>query len=56
MNGPPEARPPSIRLPLSGPKFAAAPQAEIRIIEAFRECLVERSDAELINGVREHFA
>ena len=25
-------------------------------IEAFRECLVERSDAELISGVREHFA
>ena len=25
-------------------------------IEAFRECLVEHSDAELIKGAREHFA
>lgn len=36
---------------------STVPAAERALnIEAFRECLVERSDAELINGVREHFA
>ena len=36
---------------------STVPAAERALnIEAFRECLVERSDAELIKGAREHFA
>ena len=36
---------------------SSVPAAERALnIEAFRECLVERSDAELISGMREHFA
>ena len=38
-------------------RASTVPAAERALnIEAFRECLVERSDAELINGVLEHFA